>query len=405
MYFYWGASYYAGHERDHTSGMSIVVFDGIGQQEPAMNILVLNWRDMKHPQAGGAEVHFHEIFRRFVKNGHSVVLCTTKFPGSSSQDVQDGIVVYRWGHTFFFNWEVPFFIRKICKRHPIDCVIDDVNKLPFFSPKWFPKMRCGVIFHHLFGNTVFGLAPYPFARYVLFMERLSFWGYGNTPCCTVSQSTALELAARGFNRESICIIENSVDTDRYTPDTSVKKEPNLLFYAGRLKKYKNIAIMLDAVKRLLEQGRSVRFVVAGAGDDEKDLAAYARRLGISDRVDFMGYVDEATKIGLYRRATLFVNPSRKEGWGITSIEAGACGAAVVANDVPGLRDSVRNGETGLLYKENDCDDLVRCILAVLDNNELRKSFEVRGRQWALGFSWNQSAIKMEQWLKETVCAK
>jgi glycosyltransferase involved in cell wall biosynthesis len=220
----------------------------------------------------------------------------------------------------------------------------------------------------------------------------------------VSQSTAAELVGRGFTRDSIRIIENSVDTEKYAPDAAVKKEPDLLLYTGRLKKYKNVSIVLDAVKRLSENGKQLRFAVVGTGDDENNLRARARQLGIEDRVDFLGFVDEATKINLYRRAGIFVNPSHKEGWGITNIEAGACGAAVVANDVPGLRDSVRHGETGLLYKENDCGDLVRCISAVLDDAPLRAKFEAQGRRWALGFSWDESAKKMEQWLTEDVCA-
>ena len=370
-----------------------------------MNILVLNWRDMKHPQAGGAEVHFQEIFKRFVRKGHRVVLLTTRFPGCAAQDEQDGITVYRWGHTYLFNWETPFLVRKVFRRHSIDCIIDDMNKLPFFSPQRFPTKPCGVIFHHLFGATVFELAAYPLARYVQFMERLSVRAYRNTPCCTVSQSTATELVERGFSREKIRIIENSVDTGAYTPDAGVPKEPDLLVYAGRLKKYKNVAIVLDAMKRLAEAGRRVRLAIAGSGDDEKNLAAHADRLGIAQQVQFLGYVDEAAKIDLYRRAAVFVNPSLKEGWGITNIEAGACGTAVVANDVPGLRDSVRHNETGLLYKENDCGDLMRCLAAVLADPALRARFETAGRAHALRFSWDESARRMEAWVTEAVCAR
>jgi len=370
-----------------------------------MNILVLNWRDMKHPEAGGAEVHFQELFSRFVNNGHTVILLTTKFKGSSRTDTQDGIVVYRWGHTYFFNWEAPFLIRRIIKRHAVDCIIDDVNKLPFFSPKWFPKIPSGVIFHHLFGRTVFGLTFYPMAMYVLLMERMSSWGYKSTPCCTVSQSTARELEECGFSRNSITIIENSVDTNRYAPNDTIPKKKGLLLYAGRLKKYKNVELVCDAVKVMNDRGQQVRLAVAGAGDDEKDLKLQVKRLGIESIVEFCGFVDEARKIDLYREASVFVNPSRKEGWGITNIEAGACGTAVVANDVPGLRDSVRNNETGLLYRENDVADCVRCLSAILDNDELRKKFEAGGRQWALGFSWDESYKKMEQWITGAVCAR
>jgi glycosyltransferase involved in cell wall biosynthesis len=370
-----------------------------------MNILVLNWRDMRHPEAGGAEVHFQELFSRFAESGHRVILLTTRFKGSAAEDRQGGITVYRWAHTYLFNWEAPFLIRRVLKRHRIDCIIDDVNKLPFFTPKWFPGIPCGVIFHHLFGATVFGLALYPLALYVLFLERLSAWGYKRTPCCTVSQSTAGELVESGFSPEAITIIENSVDTDRYSPDPSVVKEECLLLYAGRLKKYKNVELVLDAVSAMNQSGRRVRFVVAGAGDDEKDLKAQAKRLGIEQCVEFRGYVTESEKISLYRRASVFVNPSRKEGWGITNIEAGACGTAVVANDVPGLRDSVKNRETGLLYRENDCVDCVRCITEILDNKALRTKCEQGGRRWALHFSWDESFKRMETWIEKAVCAK
>ncbi len=370
-----------------------------------MNILVLNWRDVQHPQAGGAEAHFQELFKRFVKNGHTVVLLTTRFAGSPPQDEQDGIVVYRWGHTYLFNWEAPFLIRKVCRRHAIDCIIDDMNKLPFFSPHWFPKMRCGVIFHHLFGATVFELTLYPLARYVLFLERLGARAYRNTPCCTVSQSTAAELVELGFRLENIRIIPNSVDTDKYAPDALVPKETGLILYAGRLKKYKNLSLVLDAVKKMADTGRKVRLAIAGAGDDEPNLRLHTQRLRITHAVEFLGYVDETVKINLYRRAAVFVNPSLKEGWGITNIEAGACGTAVVANNAPGLRDSVRHNETGLLYKENDCDDLVLCLCAVLDDAALRSRFEAAGRRHALGFSWDESARKMEAWVKEAVCAE
>lgn len=362
-----------------------------------MNILVLNWRDAKHPQAGGAEVHFHELFSRFVKNGHNVILLTTRYKGSTEQDTIDGITVYRYGHTFTFNWEAPFLVKRICAKHAVDCIIDDVNKLPFFSPHWFPNIPCGVIFHHLFGSTVFSLAPLPFALYVHLLERLSMIMYKKTPCCTVSASTAAELIEGGFDKQNISIIENSVDTNKYCPVLNQQKEPDMLFYAGRLKKYKNISLVIDAVKILKDQGRTLRFVIAGAGDEEANLKAQVKRLDLESQVSFLGFVSEQEKIDLYRKATIFVNPSCKEGWGITSIEAGACGTAVVANNVCGLRDSVKHNKTGLLYQENDISDFLKCIHSILDNTELRKSFEFGGREWALGFSWDQSYIKMEKW--------
>jgi len=367
-----------------------------------MNILILNWRDIKHPEAGGAEVHLHEIFGRLVKKGHKVYLLTTRFKGSATEEDIHGIKVYRFGHKFIFNLEVPCLVRRILKRHWIDCIVDDVNKIPFFTPRWFPSKPSGVFFHHLFGKTIFNLTVFPCALYILSLEKMSAWGYRSVSCCTVSKSTAADLIAHGFEEEFITIIENSVDTDRYCPISSIPKEEGLLLYTGRLKKYKNVGIVLDVLRMLIHKGRNIRFVIAGTGDDEPNLKKQAERLGIKEHVQFLGYVSETKKIDLYRRAALFINPSLKEGWGITNIESGACGTAVIANDAPGLCDSVKHGKTGFLYRKNDRNDLMQCIEMLLDNPEKRREFEYGGRQWACFFSWDKSADKVETWLSGIV---
>lgn len=367
-----------------------------------MKILVLNWRDIQHPDAGGAEVHFTELFRRLVKKGYEVTLLTTRFKGSQPRVIQEGIEVLRWGHTYTFNWEAPFLIRKLLKSRTFDIVIDDVNKLPFFTPLWFPSIRSGAFFHHLFGKTVFGLTAAPMAAYVYLMEKLYSYIYKRVPCSTVSNSTASELEQLGFPRHKITIIENSVDTDYYSPDPSVPRQDDLLLYTGRLKKYKRVDIIFEAMHVLDESGQKVRLCIAGAGDDLSRLKDRCRELGLENRVEFAGYVSEEKKIELFRSTALFVNTSEKEGWGITNIEAAACATPVVANDAPGLRDSVINGETGLLYRENDARSLAECVQRLLSSRKLRQEFGERGRQWAQKFSWDSSAEKVEKWLHSIV---
>ncbi|MBD3393760.1 MAG: glycosyltransferase [Chitinivibrionales bacterium] len=366
-----------------------------------MNILVLNWRDMKHPEAGGAEVHFQQLFRRLAARGHRITLLTTRFPGSTREDRQDGIRVLRWGHTYTFNWEAPWFVRTLARRERFDCIVDDVNKIPFFTPRWFPRLPVCAFFHHLFGATIFDLAAYPLARYVLFFENLSAWGYRNVSCCAVSPSTVEDMVAHGFDRTHIRIIENSVDADRYVPpaDRSVKRS-DMLVFMGRIKRYKNLEIVLDALRVLADRGRQLQLVVAGTGDHEDHLKERTAALGLEQLVRFAGFVDDDEKTSLLQQATLFVNPSHKEGWGIANIEANACGTAVVANNAPGLRDSVRHGQTGLLYRENDKDNLITCITDLLDNPDKRRRLEAQGREWAVSLSWDSSAAKVEQWLTE-----
>jgi glycosyltransferase involved in cell wall biosynthesis len=366
-----------------------------------MNILILNWRDIEHPEAGGAEVHLFEIFSRLVNScGHSVTLLTTRFKGCEKRTVIRGMEVLRLGNNYLFNWQAPLIVKKLIETKRYDCVIDDVNKLPFYSNLRFPSIPCGVFFHHLFGKTVFSLTNPPMALYVYLMERASARLYNGTPCCAVSASTAEELVKRGFDRRNLSIIENGIDVDRYCPDESAGREDDLLLYVGRVKKYKRIDHILLAMSILERTGRALRLAVVGAGDDLPRLKKLAAELGLAGRVDFAGFVDEGRKIEYLRRAAVFVNASEKEGWGITNIEASACATPVVANDAPGLRDSVVDNETGLLCKWNDAASLAGALEKLLDNGELRKRIGARGRIWAQKFSWDASAGRVGEWLQK-----
>jgi len=367
-----------------------------------MNILILNWRDIQHPEAGGAEVHLFEIFSRLVANGRSVTLLTTRFKGCEERTVYRGIEILRYGNNYTFNRQAPAFIKKLLKDRRFDCIIDDVNKLPFYSNKRFSDIPCCAFFHHLFGKTVFQLTTFPMALYVYLTEKRYGRNYGKTPCCAVSKSTADELLKQGFDGGDITVIENGIDVDKYCPDDSVMRDDNLLLYVGRLKKYKRVDYIFEAMSALNREGRAVRLAVVGTGDDLPRLKKRAAGLGLADMVDFAGFVEESQKIEYLRKSTIFVNPSEKEGWGITNIEASACAMPVVANDAPGLRDSVVDKETGLLYKENDVVSFTESLKKLLDDKELRKRMGLQGRRWAEKFSWDASAGRVEEWLRKIV---
>ncbi|MCL2182878.1 MAG: glycosyltransferase family 4 protein [Chitinispirillia bacterium] len=370
-----------------------------------MNILALNWRDMEHPEAGGAEVHFFEIFSRLVDKGHSVTLLTTRFKNCQPAATYRGIEVLRLAGNALFNWEAPSIVKKLLKTKKYDCIVDDVNKLPFYSNKKFKSIPTAVLYHHLFGKTVFGLTNPPTALYVYLMEKRSPRIYAKTPCCAVSTSTAEELVRLGMDRQGITVVENGIDINRYCPGNSVVRDEDFLIFVGRLKKYKRVDAILDAMSIIEKNGRKLRLAVVGTGDDLPRLKKHAARLGLSGRIDFAGFVDEDKKIELLRKAAVFVNPSEKEGWGITNIEASACGTPIAANDAPGLRDSVVHNETGLLYDNNDVRSLASSIQKILDDGQLRERFAVSGRAWAEKFSWDASAQRIEEWLKKIVFEK
>jgi glycosyltransferase involved in cell wall biosynthesis len=114
---------------------------------------------------------------------------------------------------------------------------------------------------------------------------------------------------------------------------------------------------------------------------------------LEGNVEFMGKVTEMQKVGLMQRAWVFVNPSLTEGWGITTIEANACGTPVVASDVPGLRDSVNDPDTGFLVPHGNAGKLAEQIIRLLDDQPLRSKMSKSTLEWAKQFNWDISSRK------------
>jgi glycosyltransferase involved in cell wall biosynthesis len=137
----------------------------------------------------------------------------------------------------------------------------------------------------------------------------------------------------------------------------------------------------------------VRLVIVGEGDNRPALESLARETGIGDAVTFTGFVPENEKVRWLQKVWFAVNTSSKEGWGLTVIEANACGTAVIASDVPGLRDAVKDNETGLLYQFGDVSGLAAKITLLLNDEPLRNRLAGAAYRWASTFDWEQAAEK------------
>jgi glycosyltransferase involved in cell wall biosynthesis len=365
-----------------------------------VKLLVINWQDLANPQAGGAEVHLHEIFGRLARRGHDVTLLCSGFPGAQAVDEADGMRIHRTGGRHTFTLAAAPYYRRHLARERFDVVVEDLNKVPLFTPYWV-KRPLVVLVHHLFGATAFREASAPFAAATWLLERPIPLVYRGLPAQAVSESTRDDLVARGLRREDVRVIHNGVDVDFFRPDPSVARaaEPTFLS-VGRLKRYKRIDHAIEAVAALKARGRPVRLLVAGKGDDEPRLRAAAQSLGVADLVSFEGFVTEARKRDLMRAAWATVQPSPKEGWGITNVEAAACGTPTVASDSPGLRESVVHGETGLLYPHGD----VPALTAALERLAAAPAEVARlgegAHRFAQGFTWERAAELTEAHLAE-----
>ena len=175
-----------------------------------------------------------------------------------------------------------------------------------------------------------------------------------------------------------------------------------MVYLGRLKAYKRLDRLILAMKEVRREIPDAELLIAGSGDVEDELKRQSKELGLGSAVKFHGFIDEREKLRLLRSAWLFVTPSQKEGWGLTVIEANACGTPAIAYDVPGLRDSIRDGYNGILVKKYDEASLARAIIRLLKDDDRRAELCRAALSWAERFSWDKSAEKFERILRSTM---
>jgi glycosyltransferase involved in cell wall biosynthesis len=366
-----------------------------------LKILIFNWQCIKNPLGGGAEVHLQEVFERIAAMGHEVVLYASMFKGVPKEENINGIHVIRQGSRYLFNFYVPFAYLFKFRKQNFDIVIDDVNKIPFFTPIYVKRPLLGIT-HHLFGKSIFLEVSFPIALYVFLMEKLVKPVYRKIHWIVGSPSTEKELTEWGIPKKQVTIVNYCVNSDIFRQTGVEKSKEKLIGYLGRLKKYKSIEHLIQAVKIVKEEIPDIKVMIVGDGDNRKNLEDLTRNLGLENIVKFEGFVSEEEKVTYLQQMHFIVNTSSKEGWGLTVVEANACGRCVIAANVQGLRDSVVNGKTGLLYEFGNIRELAEKIIFLFRKNEIVSEYEKNALEWANSFDWNFAAIKTYELIEDCI---
>jgi glycosyltransferase involved in cell wall biosynthesis len=357
------------------------------------HLLAVNFRDPAHPEAGGAELHLEMILREAVARGHRVTWLASGFPGGAPEADHRGMRVVRRGNWWNFNLVLPGVLKREFRSPAPDLVIEDINKVPCFSP-WWTRAPVAVIVPHLFGGTAFREAHPLVATYVVVLEALIPHAYRGARFLAISESTRDDLARRGVRRDRIAVVHCGVDHDAYRRDPAVPKaERPTIAFVGRLRRYKGVDWVMRVLPRVLARVPDARLVVIGDGPFGPELRLAAARLGVAQAVEFTGFLPLRDKVRRMQEAWVVVQPSPKEGWGLTVVEAGACGTAVVAADSPGLHDSVRPEDTGLLVPFGDDPALADALTRVLADPALRDRLAAGGVAWAARHLWEDCATR------------
>ncbi|OGM08032.1 hypothetical protein A2159_03435, partial [Candidatus Woesebacteria bacterium RBG_13_34_9] len=354
-----------------------------------LRILVFNWRDTKHVWAGGAEVYINEMAKRWVRGGNQVTIFCGNDEKNKRNEIVDGVkVIRRGGFYMVYFWAFFYYVFRF--RGQFDVIVDCENGIPFFSPIYsaLPKI---LLIHHVHQEVFRNHLMFPLSFIARKLEAdLMPALYKNTPVVTVSESSRDDIVKRGWAKpEDVCVVNPGVD---FTKFIKVKKTPNPSFvYLGRIKEYKNIDLLLYAFSRIRKDYPDAKLSIAGDGESLNSLKLLANDLKISNSVSFLHRVDDETRAYLLSQSWAAVQPSSYEGWGLTVLEANASGTCVIASDVKGLRDSVVDNQTGILFPMGNVEALISAMEKIINDKSLRIRLSENAYVWSARFNWDNSA--------------
>jgi glycosyltransferase involved in cell wall biosynthesis len=352
-----------------------------------LRILFLSWRDPEHPKSGGAELFTYELARRLVAKGDTVEWFTAMFPGAARETTLAGIRIVRGGRQSTVHLAAFRRYRKRLKGS-FDAVIDEVNTIPFFTPLWADVPRLLLIFQ-LAREVWWYEGSFPVNALGYATEPLYLRVYQRTAAATISASTEADLKGLGF-RAPITVLP--IGLEPIDLPTVAKAVTTTFLYVGRMTKSKRVDDIVRAFGLYRDSQGSGELWLVGDGppDYTEALHKQVQRLDLTGSVKFLGRLDTKEKHRLMASAHVLLMASVREGWGLTVAEANACGTPAIAYDVPGLRDSVRDGQTGLVVPASpEC--MAEGMIRLATQPDLYSALAAEAKRWASSFSFDASA--------------
>jgi glycosyltransferase involved in cell wall biosynthesis len=354
-----------------------------------MRILILNWRDIRSPRAGGAETLTHEVARRLAVH-HDVTWFTSRPDGLPAVENVDGVRVVRRGSELTTRLFAPVFAR----RSHFDVIVEEINTLPYFSPLWARSPT--VLFIPQLAREVWWYeAPRALARVGYMSEPAYLAFYRKTPAITISRSTRDDLRELGV-RAAIHVLPMAVSTP-VLAELPPKTPSARLVAVGRLVRSKRFDHAIRALAEVRRTIDSATLTIIGDGPERPRLEQLVAELQLSDAVELVGRVPESEKAAILEHSDLLLACSVREGWGLTPTEAAGLGTPAVAYDIPGLRDSVIHGVTGLLTAPEPAA-LADAVVRVLGDEALYESLRERAWDTWRDLSWDRTASAFERGL-------
>ncbi len=338
-----------------------------------------------------------EVARRLVNRGHNVTLFTSQFQESLNSEIIDGISIVREGGKYTVYRRAKKYYER--NKNGYDLILDEINVRPFLTPKFVKERPVLALIFQITPEQFSLELPFPLS-YIgrHYLEKRWLAHYKEVRTITISNSSKMDLEKYGLKRVSICPIGTSISPLRALP----QKEPlPTLVFIGRLKRHKLPDHALVAFLLLKKQIPNARMWVIGDGYMRKELEGKFKERDIR----FYGRISSELKYELLRKAHLVLVPAIREGWGLVVTESNSMGTPVIAYNVPGLRDAVRNGQTGILVRENSPESLASSAISLLRDRDLLNKISSNALSYSRRFSWDNSAAIFERIMVEETSSR
>ena len=375
---------------------------------------------------GGVERRINEVTRRLTDQVGITVYSGTK-AGFKTSTVINGVNVvplYSTDKKYpLDNWT---FNRTVAKTVFDADIYEAHNDSGFGLLKAFKKQTAKKPFIHivhgvlaeeleqakLSGHTSFhGMVANYFMSYLARLEKKT--ALAADIIVTISAYSFEKMQVHyGIAPEKIRIVSNGVDTEKYRPPENqrelkrhfcLKEASPVVLFVGNLIPRKGLTYLVEAAQQVVKTYPDTQFVVVGDGPLKIQLIDRLIAVKLLDNFTFMSGLTDNELSAMYGCSDVFVLSSIQEGQGIVLLEALASGKPVVAFDIGGVNEVVINGETGLLARNRNSDDLAEALLRLLGNFELQQRLGFAGRRFVEeNFTWDICTRKMFKIYREAL---
>lgn len=332
-----------------------------------------------------------EISSRLVKRGHEVNWHASGWAGAPSVTTLDGVRIKRYPGYVGPHLAHPLVLRSVVKP---DVIVDDLAHVFPWGTPLFGNYRGTAFFRHLHARTLDGQVSSAAGSILKLMERNYSKVYRQWPFVTETAGSIQDLSTLQIDKNRCKAIPPGVNTALFKLGT-LNATPRLVYFGG-MRKYKRPSHAVLAINNLLKLGVNAELVMVGNGPEHNSLIQLSKTLHLSEKVTFVGRISTSELASLLPTCWANLHCSTAEGWGYSALEAAACGVPTVGYRVPGLRESVKEGRSGLLVPDGNPMDLAYAAREVLGNPS---RWRPMCRAYAESFSWDQCSRNWESYLQ------